>query len=101
MIDDWFAEAPSPKSRHDAYTERLIAWGYLNEWGEVTWERRSQSLFQRSLKSWYLPAIKKELNRDLCPQIYGTSPWWLEPSRPASEDEDPIVVLANCSYGAE
>lgn len=85
-IDDWFAEPKPPaETKHDKYTRRLVAWGWLRRVGanhvDLGWEPQS---FYSLLSSEYVALTKEMLNEPLMVLgRYGGFDWTDNPEGPA------------------
>ena len=110
-MDDWFVEPAPELSRHDAYTKRLVAWGWLTPFGHPSWDPARGSFFNL-LRAQYTGIID-ELNKPCFLLGSWSTPWWEDPERPASRDHDlesgiadwngdtMTVYLSTEPYGAE
>jgi hypothetical protein len=94
-MDDWFQEPAPEPTKHDAYTRRLKAWGWLTPLSDgkfiCTWEiTTAQALMSIAVQS-YVESATKMLNErviflDAGGVRYGRygDAWWDNPEAPVS-----------------
>lgn len=88
LADDWFHEPQPEPTKHDAYTRRLRAWGWLHTDGKtLAWDVSPLQM----LTDLYLKPIKVALNErvlfiDGDGVRYGRygDAWWDDPEAPVS-----------------
>jgi len=77
-LSDWFVDEEDEETKHDLYTRRLVAWGWLRHDGQLPWEVGPLTQLTDLLRTYYIPALRNDLNRT----HYGGPPWTANPEAP-------------------